>query len=449
MKVALINPNWNLHDIKFTTVSIKPPKSIPLELIYIAESIRDLTEVKILDAYANNYSLDTLINKLEDFNPHLTIIETAPTYLFWRCPPLDLSVPKKIVKQIKNNLETKVAIIGPHGTNDPSWTKRETGADMVIRGESDLIFRDIVSNKHGIKGVYITNENGIASVDMESLPFPAFDLLDLEKYEAHAWLPEIKKHLIKDSKSNFTLEFSRGCIFNCVYCFKDGFRDKFRSKNLSQTARELDYVVEKGGKYIYFIDELFNKPSERLYSLLDQLKERNLSFGNQSRPDIMTKKLIKKMAESGCIYIEYGLESENQRIASSIGKNINQSKVKRIVEITKNYIPTVNLFHINFYSPDYAEILGLEQKPIEEWDSKPIRPYPGTYLSEKIFEKYNVKENKWEFALRYTWWLGVEYQLRMNNKLSDINSIKECILFDNYEKSKNITYQILGKPKKK
>ncbi len=442
-KVALINPNWNLHNIRYTTASIRPPKSIPLELTYIAASISDLAEVKIYDAYANDSSLDTLINEMINFNPDLVIVETAPTYLFWRCPPLDLSIPREITKIIKRSLRSEVAIIGPHSTTDPVWTKNQTEADILIQGESDLVFRAILTGRGDLKGVYRDSLNGFALINMESLLFPSFDLLDLNKYEPHAWLPEVKKHLIKDNKVSFVLEFSRGCIFDCIYCLRWGFRSNFRTKNPNQTARELDYIVEKGGRYVYFIDELFNKPSKQLYILLDQLKERNLLFGQQSRPDIMTEELIEKIAESGCIYIEYGLETQDQRIASSISKNIDTNNVQETVEKTKEKIPVVNLFHMNFYSPDYTEILGLTEKPVGEWDPKPIRPYPGTYLGEKLFAKYGIKKDKWEFTLRYIWWLQVETFFKKKS-YKNVDPIKNTILFGEYGRAENLAYKILS-----
>lgn len=447
MRVALIHPNWNLHDLKFTTASIRPPKSIPLELTYTAASLDGVAEAQIFDAYASGKSFEELSKEVADFKPDLAIVETTPTYLFWRCPPLDLSVPKKVINDLREKLDSKVAVIGPHGTNDPEWTMRNTKADVVIRGESDFVFRDMLQPRSlslsNINGVYTGEATGIAEVDMKQLPFPAFELLNLSLYEPHAWFTEIYQNLAADSQTNFALEYSRGCVFRCDFCFMDGFRQVFRAKTPEQMERELDFVVENGGTYIYFIDEIFNKPSAGLDVLLRQLKERGLKFGHQSRPDIMSEDLLERMADSGCVYIEYGLETRDQRASKAIKKNVKQDKVNRIVELTRQYIPGVNAFHINFYAPDYVEILGLEEKPVEEWDPKPIRPYPGTTLGEKLFEKYGVTDNKWDFALRYVWWLQIEYVHRKESEIPNIGGVKQTILFGDYENAREVASGIL------
>ncbi|MBD3249165.1 hypothetical protein GF336_03910, partial [Candidatus Woesearchaeota archaeon] len=146
MKIALINPNWNLHDIKYTTTSVKPPKSIPLELTYIDASISQ--ESRIFDAYAKNQSIDELIQDIEAYNPDITVLETAPTYLFWRCPPLDLSVPSITSKAIKNSVDSVNVIIGPHGTTDPIWTKEQTMGDVIVRGESDFSINSLIESNY-------------------------------------------------------------------------------------------------------------------------------------------------------------------------------------------------------------------------------------------------------------------------------------------------------------
>ena len=433
MKVALINPNWNLHEIKYTTTSVKPPKSIPLELTYIDASISQ--ESRIFDAYARNQTIDELIQDIEDYDPDMTVLETAPTYLFWRCPPLDLSVPSITSKAIKQSVGSVSVIIGPHGTTDPMWTKEQTKADVIVRGESDFSINALIEGNY-FKGILDLRN---APVNLQKLPFPSFKKLNLSLYEPHAWIPEIEKHLVNEGNINLALEFSRGCPFTCGYCLKDGFREKFRTKNSSQIEKELDFVVDNKGSYVYFIDEIFNKPSKVLNLLLKQLKDRSLKFGNMSRPDIMTYEMIDKMADSGCVYIEYGLETSNPSTSKIMGKNVNQQKVRDLIEYTKEKIPVVNVFHLDFQSSDYIDILNLEQDQNVEWHNRPIIPYPGTPIGEKLFEHYGVNKNKWEFALRYVWWLQIEHSIGQNK------NIRDTVLFSDYSRAKSTAYQILSK----
>ncbi|MBN1792097.1 radical SAM protein [Candidatus Woesearchaeota archaeon] len=438
MKITLLNPDWSKHNIPHTTASVRPPKSIPLEFAYIAASLKHLADVQIIDAYAESISLHEVVERVAGFNTDLTVITTAPSYLFWRCPPLDLSIPAATSKAIKDNTGTKIAVIGPHGTSDSVWTKNETNADVIVRGEPDLIFNDLARNRN-TAGIHTAHP-----VDMAKLPLPAYDLFNTEHYEAHAWLPEIQKHLIQDSKIHLVAEFSRGCNFSCVYCLKKEFREHYRKKSVEQMEKELAYVADNGGTYLYFIDEIFNMPSAELKALLSLLKKHGIKFGNQSRPDMMTKDMVMQFADSGCIYIEYGVEAEDERVASKIKKNVNTLKLEEVLKLSHEQIPVVNEFRINFYSPDYAEVLNLDPKEPAEWDKKPIRPYPGTYLGERIFEKYGILTNKWDFALRYVWWLQAQRKILTEGASMDKARLKQTILFGDYQASLGRIQEVLS-----
>ncbi|MBU1975397.1 MAG: radical SAM protein [Nanoarchaeota archaeon] len=438
MKVVLINPNWQEHNVPHTTASLIVPKSVPLELAYVAASIEDHCDVAVIDAYAQNLTKSQIVRQLDTIKPDLVVIDTAPTYLFWRCPPLDLSVPSELSSAVRSSIDTKIGVIGPHGTNDSFWTHSQTGADTIVQGEPDLAFVEIVSS-----GLIRSTYPNPGPVDLTKLPMPAFDKFDISLYEAHAWLPELQKHLLGDAKINLVLEYSRGCPYSCVYCFKEGFRDEFRTKTLNQMEMELDYISDNGGTYVYFIDEIFNMPSANLKGLLDLLRSKGIAFGNQSRPDLMTEDLVRLMADSGCIYIEYGVEVQDERVAENIKKNVDYGKLERILNVSHELIPVVNEFRINFYAPEYAEILGLPERPVEEWDPKPIRPYPGTFLGEKIFERYGIRENKWDFALRYVWWLQLEREHALGNVRANPNELKSTVLFGSYDRAKDITCRLL------
>ena len=115
-------------------------------------------------------------------------------------------------------------------------------------------------------------------------------------------------------------------------------------------------------------------------------------FGCQARPDVMTFEVIDRLKKAGCIYIEYGLESFSESVLKKINKNIDLNEIKRI--IAYSYIvfgkENIQLGILNFNTEDIREILTISEKlPLS---LKNIRPYPGSYFGEKIFESYGIKE---------------------------------------------------------
>ena len=101
------------------------------------------------------------------------------------------------------------------------------------------------------------------------------------------------------------VEASRGCPYNCTFCAKENFRNKYRKRPLNTILAEVDGLLSQGVEYIYFVDEIFlpNEP------LLKSLAERDLKIGVQTRIDLWNESSIELLANSGCVSIEAGVES--------------------------------------------------------------------------------------------------------------------------------------------
>src|SRR5205823_14553302 len=124
----------------------------PLELVYAREQIRSAgRDVLLVDAHINDHSLEDVREMVSDFAPDFLVIPTAPTYLFWRCPPPELRVPQEWFAALSGRW-TKVAI-GPHASATPAATLRKTGCDIAMRGEADLTLAQLATKAwRGIDG---------------------------------------------------------------------------------------------------------------------------------------------------------------------------------------------------------------------------------------------------------------------------------------------------------
>lgn len=440
MKILLINPNWALNEFRYTMAVLNPYKITPLELCYIAGSINKNHEVKIIDSYALEDSWLDLKEKIKAYKPDICVVTTAPTYLFWRCCPLEMSIPQKVTKIIKLNSKAKVIIIGPHGTITPNEVFKKIDCDIVINGESDLIVPEIINN--GLKE--IINKAGVSTKEhislqvamvnnLNDLPLPRLDLLDLKLYEPHIWVKDLGDRVRKKSGYFILAESSRGCPKNCVFCQRELFRKAYREKSAERMKAEIDYYKKIGVSYIYFIDETGSIFTSDKKEWLEYLEKKCINFGVEAIIDQTSIDVINRLKKAGCIYLEYGLETIDRELHKMMSKNL----LLKNLEYAKKEIDTVVCFELNFYSHDYIEILGIKNVNERALFNRPIIPYPASFLGKQLLRKYNVKNNIWDFVLRYTWWLQLEYFF-IENDIKNIGFSQDYFFKPYKENLKNL-----------
>lgn len=141
MKYVFVNPWWDFSGS--TYFGCRDPH-IPLELMFAADKVKEAGhEALLIDAQTDELTLTEVKQQVEQYKPDFLIIPSAPSYLFWRCPPPELRVPMDWFGAL-GKATTKV-LIGPHGSATPAAAMRKTGADVVLRGEPDQAIADLAS----------------------------------------------------------------------------------------------------------------------------------------------------------------------------------------------------------------------------------------------------------------------------------------------------------------
>lgn len=348
MKIILLQCNWSLHNPIFPELGSGKPYQ-PIELCYIGAELQAKHQVKILDAFSENLTYSQVAEQIAVDQADAVVINSANTYLFWRCCYPDLEIVKKTIKAIRKKSNPFVVLIGPHGTVEPNWAKKICRADVVVRGEPEFaiaqLFSDIsqpLFEKRGIQPMAVIN-------DLSLLPVPAYELLGNNRYHCHYWLGDEKLLY----KRGILLEYSRGCPYQCGFCFRRNFREKYRAKPAARIIEEIQRIRNYYHcDYIFFIDEIFNVDTDNFRQFLNQLKTIDIPFGCQCRPDLMTREIVDLLSESGCVYIEYGLESLNAHNRNKLNKNMQLLKTMRMINYTKTKIDHVvyNLLDFSTYS---------------------------------------------------------------------------------------------------
>lgn len=244
MNVLFVNPNWHLLPARMLPGCKRPHQ--PLELLYPATILAKTHRVEIIDAFLERLNEDDLRQRIKSFNPDVVVLTTAPSYLFWRCCPPDISLPKITSCIVRSISKAFIILIGPHPTVSPEWVLEECEADFLIRGEPEVSLAEFINsnleNKQ-VEGLFSSKQNnGIAVVDdLSLLPVVDFSMLPHVCYHSHSPI----------YKMGLSLEFSRGCTFHCSFCFRQFFRNAYRVRPYEKryTRPEMGHIWEDQNRF--------------------------------------------------------------------------------------------------------------------------------------------------------------------------------------------------------
>ncbi len=378
MKVALVFPPLTMNERYSKSVGDIGGNLAPLGLAYLAAVLReDGHEIVIIDAPTLGMSSEDVITELSRFGPD-AIGMTALTSTIHRTAELSRLIKEGLPK-------ASIVIGGPHATILPQDTLRKTGADVVLVGEGEITIRDIMRNpaKYRKRRVVI----GKRVEDLDSIPFPAWDLLPLHLYKS---LPNNYKR----SRHVLNMITSRGCPFRCTYCCKDLYGSMYRMRSVENVIEELKYLKKEHGiREVAFWDDLFTMRREWMIEFCDRLLEEKLdvAWSCETRVNYVDYEMLRKMKDAGCWNIFYGIEAGDQQLLNNIRKGTTLSMIRKAVRMTKKAgIEIRGSFMIALP----GETPKLARKTIEfaiELDPDYAQfsittPFPGTELYEKAEE---------------------------------------------------------------
>ena len=380
MRVALVNPSWSFENSIY--FGCREPH-LPLELGYSAAWLtRAGHEVLLLDGHLFGRNNADLAEEVAAFGAEMTVVATAPTYLFWRCAPPELRIPREFLAALGQRGGRTVAV-GPHGSVTPETTLRKLGVDVVVRGECEELMPRLASGEplssvpsiaFGEDGEIVVTgaPHACRFVDEPALHWPA-DWIRRHHHHHHRF----------DSAPDCLgaeVEASRGCPYHCTFCAKIDFRDGYRRRDLAPLLAEIDGLIEQGVGYLYFIDEIFLPNA----TLLEALVARPIKFGIQTRIDLWKPELLDLLGQAGCVSIEAGVESLTEAGREALDKRCRMTTdelADRLI-YAKGRVPFVQANLIETRA-DEADLVAswrarLDQHGVWANDPVPLYPYPSS-----------------------------------------------------------------------
>ncbi len=405
-KILLINPNYFDHIFRQARVKVAiAPGITPLGLLSIAAPLRASGHsVKLLDLNLSKNPQMELQETLRKFKPDL-VGATSTT-------PIIKKV-YQIAETVKKYDKTVVVVAGgPHPSARPVEVLRESCIDYVIQGQGEPAISSIVEDGRpaGIPNLYykengavINPEKNEVVQDLDALPYPAYDLLDISKYR--------QPRIISRKEPVGYVETSRGCYGRCIYCNKNIHGSKIRSKSPARTVDEMEWMLHLGFREIQIIDDNFTANKERAHAVCEEILRRGLKFPwyprGGIRVDRVDLELLTIMKRAGCYRIPFGVESGSQRVLDTIGKGITLGQVEKSVYLAKKVgMETECYFILGLPSEteeDLQRTIDFAVKLDPDYVKFPFMvPLPGTPVFDSLLASGRIKTLDWEKYSFYT-----------------------------------------------
>ena len=268
--------------------------------------------------------------------------------------------------------------------SDRAAEYREAGFQHVIRGEVEHAIVQIAGGKALRR---------MSPVDLDSLPMPAWDLIDAAPYRK-AW---------QSAHGYFSLNMvsSRGCPYRCNWCAKPIWGDNYRCRSARLVAEELREVKDRfAPDHIWFADDIFALSQHWTNEFANAVEELDakIPFKMQSRCDLMTRETVDDLRRAGCEEVWMGVESGAQEILDAMDKG---TRIWQVFEARENLrrhgIRAGFFLQFGYPGETWKEIvktieLVRETQP-DDIGVSVSYPLPGTAFHRMVSSQLGVKEN--------------------------------------------------------
>ena len=337
MKVYLVNPpaskgikivrEGRCMQRKGAWTTVWPPITLAtMAGILLKEGI----EVKLDDCIVTDITYEKLNSKIAEFKPDLIVINTATVSIY-----SDLNCAK-VAKEASPGIKT--VAFGLHVTVLPDEAFSFAPClDYVIRGEPEFCLLELVralrqgNNLTEIKGLSYRynskiqhNPNRGFVDDLNSYPFPAWELIDVNNY------------LLPLSGEPFLLvTTSKGCTHSCIFCpAKPFYGSQLRFRDPKVVVDEMAYVKDRFRVNQFLIwSESFTENRDYVIRFCGEIINRklNIFWVCNSRVDKVDLEMLEMMKQSGCWMIGYGVESGVQEILNNVNKDITIEQIENAI----------------------------------------------------------------------------------------------------------------------
>jgi anaerobic magnesium-protoporphyrin IX monomethyl ester cyclase len=381
--VTLVNP-------PYPSGAHRHPPFTPLGLGYLAAVLeKNQYKVDVIDCQALRLSFEEVKSEIGKRQPDIVgITSTTLTY----------KSGLQVAKTAKQTCPKCLTLMG--GSHVTFWDKEALQEcpelDVVVRKEGENTLLELVQKLDACKSIHnvigttcrkdgkvVRNPDRPYIEDIESLPFPAHNLWPLESLRKYGTIV-------------YPVMTSRGCVYWCDFCTAVRmFGRSYRMRSPKNVVDEIEFLHKTyDANQFTFYDDAFTVDQDRTAEICSEIRRRKLKikWDCETRVDMVTKELLGKMRDAGCIAVWFGVESGSQRVIDAMGKGFSLAQSMKAFQWAKDVgLMTVASAILGF--PGETKESALETiKLVEKINPDDVgyyiaTPYPGTPMYDLVKEK--------------------------------------------------------------
>ncbi|HVZ86957.1 MAG TPA: radical SAM protein [Polyangia bacterium] len=306
-------------------------------------------------------------------------------------------------------------VVAGHDAADAPDVYLSAGADYVVVGEGELTLGELAARLDGVApGARLAEAAKVDDVpglvfrhlglqrktgprallkDLDQLPLPAWDLVDVERYRRfwHA----------RHGYFSLNVVTTRGCPYLCNWCAKPVYGNTYHTRSPDHVIAELRLLRERyAPDHLWFCDDIFGLKARWLLPFAEKIAAANLitPFLCQTRADLMTEENVRALARAGCAEAWLGVESGAQTVLDAMDKGITIDQVRGAVTRLRAAGIRIGFFLQFGYPEEGLGEISLTRRLVRELAPDEIGisvsyPLPGTKFHERVRAKLGEKRN--------------------------------------------------------
>jgi anaerobic magnesium-protoporphyrin IX monomethyl ester cyclase len=365
----------------------------PIGLMYLASSARAAlpdVDVRIVESSLTCPDDERLQRILREFQPDVVGLRSIAFFL---------EELQRVASLVRANSDATLMVGGPIVKAYKQRLFEEVPeVEIAVQGEGEQAFIELLSGASPgtVAGVLyrdgdrvVENAERQQNAGIDSLPFPAYDLIDIDQYQSQ--LSYAYNH-----RRQGVLLTSRGCVYGCTYCFSHWKGIRLRSAaNIFQEIATL--YDQRGIRDFYIVDDIFNVDVKRALDLFDMIQaagfKLRMYFVNGLRADIASEKFVDRAMESGAVWFTYAVESATEEIQNLVRKHLNLEKARQIIAYTQRQNVAVNISTMYGFPTETREMAQRTLDWLGELPKPSLLPYhfclrffPGCEINQQAVE---------------------------------------------------------------
>lgn len=340
-KITFVYPDFESLGLEYLmAICMKAGHNVDL-ILYHAEDL-------VLGFKSNNINYKQIARE---------IVDTKPDIVAFSCVTDIYRYQLSCSEELKKISTDTITIFGGiHPTAVPEKVLKNEAVDCVAIGEGEISFVEFINEcdknqpfalpNKSVEGIVFKQNNEIIG-DFIKGPLPNLNDLPFPYKE-----PFYSN--MKDTAYEYRILTSRGCPFNCIYCFNSYFNkiygtvNAIRQRTVDNVILELRHAKQHYNvKYIFFLDDCFTASKKWILEFCDRYKnEISLPFTCTTNPIYIDKNVAAALANAGCMFIQLGIQSLSEEICKKVNRRSNNTKIISAINDLKDAGIMVQIDHL-------------------------------------------------------------------------------------------------------